>query len=84
MYVKSPLSMNSSHSLSLPIKLFAQLPPLKDHPRIAHHKVISVFGYVSKFINNNYKRFEINNKNKYVDVLSFLPRIILIIEDNKH
>lgn len=39
MYVKSPLSMISSHSVSLPIKLFAQLPPLKDHPRIVHHKL---------------------------------------------
>jgi len=47
--------MSSSHSVSLPIKLFAQLPPLKDHPRIVHHKVISVFRYVLKFVNNNYK-----------------------------
>ncbi|XP_026809852.1 trafficking protein particle complex subunit 10 isoform X1 [Rhopalosiphum maidis] len=39
MYMKSPLSINSSHSVSLPIKLFAQLPPLKDHPRIVHHKL---------------------------------------------
>lgn len=52
MYVKSPLSTNSSHSVSLPIKLFAQLPPLKDHPRIVQHKVISVFRYTSKFIDN--------------------------------
>lgn len=55
MYVKSPLSMNSSHSVSLPIKLFAQLPPLKDHPRIANHKVISVFRFFSKFVDINYK-----------------------------
>ncbi|XP_025413073.1 trafficking protein particle complex subunit 10 isoform X2 [Sipha flava] len=39
MYVKSPISINSSNSLTLPIKLFAQLPSLKDHPRTAHHKL---------------------------------------------
>lgn len=39
-YIDCPKSINSSNSVSLPIKLFAQLPPLKDHPRTVHHKVI--------------------------------------------
>lgn len=39
-YVKSPSSMNTNNSVSLPIKLFAQLPPLKDHFKTVHHKVI--------------------------------------------
>jgi len=33
-------------------------------------------------INNIYKRFEINHPNKYLDVLSFLQRIIIFVEDN--
>ncbi|VVC37154.1 Hypothetical protein CINCED_3A025042 [Cinara cedri] len=38
-YVKSPFSMSSNNSVSLPIKLFAQLPPLKDNPKTVHHKL---------------------------------------------
>lgn len=55
MYIDCPSSINSSNSLSLPIKLFAQLPPLKDHPRTVHHKVIySEFGILN-VVNIHYK-----------------------------
>lgn len=44
-FVKSSSSMNSSSSISLPIKFFAQLSPLKDHPKTIHHKVIFFLMY---------------------------------------
>lgn len=42
MFVKRPFLINPCDSVSLPIKLFAQLPPLKDHPKTVHHKVIFI------------------------------------------
>lgn len=42
MFVKHPFLINPSDSVSLPIKLFAQLPPLKDHPKTVYHKVIFI------------------------------------------
>lgn len=35
--------INHNNSVSLPIKLFAQLPPLEDHPKTVHHKVFCNF-----------------------------------------
>lgn len=45
--------MNSNNSVSLPIKLFAQLPPLKDHPKTVHHKVI--YEIYLEYVDNDYR-----------------------------